>query len=589
LPFVTAYRFYSEGTVLFWKGACVATQSSTLDFNSVNIGQIIDLPALQAMMDDLYDVTKIGFSLIDLKGNVLVATGRQDICVNFHRKNSQTLKNCLESDLQLTEGVKEGEYRVFNCTNGLVEIVTPLCIGGKHVANIFSGQFLFKGEDDCFEWFVGQAEKYGFDKEAYLCAFKIAPRLERGKVECLMEFYTKLSKMISKKGFANLKLAALLEEENKIQQELKTSREDLNRAQAVAKTGSWRVNVQGNLLWSDETYRIFGVPLGTPMTYEGFLKLVHPDDCKYVDAQWQGALLGKPYDVAFRILVDRQTRWVHERAELEFDKTGKLFWGSGTIQDVTEHELMRQSLEKYNGTLEALVDERKKQLQDAERIAAIGQTAGMVGHDIRNPLQAIASDVYLLKSDLAAVSDSKIKHSIYDSLEGIEANVHYINKIVADLQDYARTLKPHLYETDLKMILDDLLAQNGLPENVEASVKVDDSAGSVLVDPAFVARILFNLVTNAVQAMPEGGKLTIRAYKEANDAVITVEDTGVGIPKKFESKLFTPMFTTKSKGQGFGLVVVKRLTDALGGTVTFESQEGQGTTFMVRLPQHKKS
>ena len=386
-----------------------------------------------------------------------------------------------------------------------------------------------------------------------------------------------------------MKLAALLEEENKIQQELKTSHEDLNRAQAVAKIGSWRVNIQGNLLWSDETYRIFGVTIGTPMTYEDFLKLIHSDDCKYVDAQWQAALLGKPYDVEFRIVVNGQTRWVHEKAELEFDKTGKLSGGLGTIQDITEHELMRQSLEKYSRNLEALVAERTKQLQDAERIAAIGQTAGMVGHDIRNPLQAIASDVYLLKSDLAAVTDSKIKRSVYDSLEGIETNVHYINKIVADLQDYARTLNPHLYETDLKMILDELLTQNGLPENVEASVKVDDSAGTVLVDPDFVARILFNLVTNAVQAMPEGGKLTLRAYKEANDAVITVEDTGVGIPKKFERKLFTPMFTTKSKGQGFGLVVVRRLTDALGGTVSFVSQEGKGTTFMVRLPQHKKS
>jgi signal transduction histidine kinase len=89
--------------------------------------------------------------------------------------------------------------------------------------------------------------------------------------------------------------------------------------------------------------------------------------------------------------------------------------------------------------------------------------------------------------------------------------------------------------------------------------------------------------------MPQGGKLVIHAYKDKqkNDVIITVEDTGVGIPEEAKSKLFTPMFTTKSKGQGFGLAVVKRMTEALGGSVSFESQEGTGTTFTVRLPPPK--
>ena len=109
-----------------------------------------------------------------------------------------------------------------------------------------------------------------------------------------------------------------------------------------------------------------------------------------------------------------------------------------------------------------------------------------------------------------------------------------------------------------------------------------------MADSDILKRILGNLVTNAVQAMPEGGKLSIQAYKEANDSIITVADTGVGIPEEAQEKLFTPLFTTKSKGQGFGLAVVKRMTESLGGTVTFESQEGKGTKFMIRLPPPPK-
>jgi signal transduction histidine kinase len=248
-------------------------------------------------------------------------------------------------------------------------------------------------------------------------------------------------------------------------------------------------------------------------------------------------------------------------------------------------EALRESehkLEEYSKNLEKLVEERTKQLKDSERLAAIGATAGMVGHDIRNPLQAITGDVYLAKSDLASMADCEGKQCVLESLTEVEKNIDYINKIVADLQDFARPLKPNVEETDLKSIIDDLLKKNGLPENVEVSVKVE--TGKIVVDSTFINRILYNLVNNAVQAMPKGGKLTIRTYKEANDTLISVKDTGVGIPEIVKGKLFTPMFTTKSKGQGFGLAVIKRMTEALGGTVTFESQEGKGTKFIVRLP-----
>ena len=210
----------------------------------------------------------------------------------------------------------------------------------------------------------------------------------------------------------------------------------------------------------------------------------------------------------------------------------------------------------------------------------------MVGHDIRNPLQAIASDVYLLKSDLSTMPEGEMKLNVRDSLEGIERNVFYINKIVADLQDFARPLNPQVDEVDLKLLIDELLAENVLLENVKVSAKVESDVLKISADSTFLSRIMFNLVNNALQAMPHGGKLSINAYKDKqkNDVILTVEDTGVGIPEQAKAKLFTPMFTTKSKGQGFGLAVVKRMSEALGGTVTFESQEGKGTKFIVRLP-----
>jgi PAS domain S-box-containing protein len=128
-------------------------------------------------------------------------------------------------------------------------------------------------------------------------------------------------------------------------QALLESEQDLNRAQAVARTGSWRMDVQRNqLLWSDETHRIFGIPKGTPMTYETFLSSVHPEDREYVDQKWTAALHGEPYDIEHRIIVGDEVKWVRERAELEFDSKGELKGGFGTVQDITERKLIENEL-----------------------------------------------------------------------------------------------------------------------------------------------------------------------------------------------------------------------------------------------------
>jgi PAS domain S-box-containing protein len=134
---------------------------------------------------------------------------------------------------------------------------------------------------------------------------------------------------------------------------LRQSERDLNRAQAVAQMGSWRLDVRHNRLsWSDETHRIFGIPVETPMTYETFLSSVHPEEQEYIDRKWQAALGGEPYDdVEHRIIMGDKVKWVRERAELEFDEDGELRGGFGTVQDITELKqaevALQESEEKF--------------------------------------------------------------------------------------------------------------------------------------------------------------------------------------------------------------------------------------------------
>jgi PAS domain S-box-containing protein len=151
----------------------------------------------------------------------------------------------------------------------------------------------------------------------------------------------------------NQRLEQEITEHRKAREALLESEQDLNRAQAVAHMGSWRLDVRHNRLsWSDETHRIFGVPVETPMTYETFLLSVHPEEREYVDRKWQAALGGEPYDdVEHRIIVGNELKWVRERAELEFDEDGELKGGFGTVQDITERRraevALKESEEKF--------------------------------------------------------------------------------------------------------------------------------------------------------------------------------------------------------------------------------------------------
>ena len=241
-------------------------------------------------------------------------------------------------------------------------------------------------------------------------------------------------------------------------------------------------------------------------------------------------------------------------------------------------------LEEYANQMEELANERAKQLKENERLAAIGQTAGMVGHDIRNPLQAIVGELYLAKDEVVSLPDGDAKKNLQESITCIEENLFYIDKIVADLQDYTKPLKPNKEKVNIEKVIEEALLIVSIPNNLQVSISIEEDFPQFTADFAMLKRALINLIQNAVQAMPNGGSLNINAKCKGNHAYISVEDTGEGIPEEVKSKLFTPLFTTKSKGQGFGLAVVKRLVEAQGGKINFESKQGKGTTFTIQLP-----
>jgi PAS domain S-box-containing protein len=380
-------------------------------------------------------------------------------------------------------------------------------------------------------------------------------------------------------------------ERKKTQDALRLSEERLCLAQKAGQIGVFEWNLQTNLVvWTPELEALFGLPKGTfEGKHEDWAKRVHPEDIKKLEPFLKNWITSnrdsESWEYRFIRADTGELRWMACSGHVIRDANGKPIRVIGTDIDITERKKLQAELEAYAKNIDETVKARNTRLNEAQRLAAIGATAGMVGHDIRNPLQTVIGQLYLAKCELKSLPHSEAKANLKEICEIVEDQTIYVNKIVSDLQDYAKPLKPIFGKVAVHTVVRTAISAAHVPKIVKIFRNLPDESTCIKTDKLYLQRIIANLITNAIQAMPMGGKITIAVNIAGGSAFITVEDTGVGIAEDAKNKLFQPLFTTKSKGQGFGLAVVKRLTEALGGTVTFESEEGKGTKFIVTIPQ----
>ncbi len=227
-------------------------------------------------------------------------------------------------------------------------------------------------------------------------------------------------------------------------------------------------------------------------------------------------------------------------------------------------------------------------LKERERMATIGETSAMVGHDLRNPLQVVYMLGARLNKKIGVLRGAGVDESELDELEYIEEKLKeqttYMNKIVSDLQDFSKNINVVYEDVDLEQVVVDVVGTLKVPENVEVSVSLDERLHDVRADSNLLKRVFTNLLTNGIQAMPDGGSLSVTGAVMGEKVSLSISDTGVGVSEENMGKLFQPLFTTKAKGTGLGLAVCRRIVEAHGGEISFESEEGVGTSFVISFP-----
>ncbi len=360
-------------------------------------------------------------------------------------------------------------------------------------------------------------------------------------------------------------------------------RHSLEMAQAVARVGSWRIDAASNTItWSRETYRLFGVPNGSPVDSTSLLKLVHPDDAAELDAQWQRALQGAPYDFIYRIVVHGEVRWVRERAKLSFDAKGQFAGAVGTVADVTDQQQLQA--------------ERAARQAAEQASEAKGEFLAVMSHEVRTPINGILGLAQLARAPQASGAErQQYLHALEDasrSLSQVVSDVLDLSKIEAGrLELHPAPFELAAWVDSLRQAHEPLARARGL----RLHCAIDAALPAVVLgDAVRLRQIAANYLGNALK-FTEQGEVWLHLRAAGTGRLrLQVRDTGPGIAPQDRALLFRSFSQVaqasnrKTGGTGLGLAICSDLAALMDGQVGVDSTPGLGSTFWaeVQMPAH---
>jgi PAS domain S-box-containing protein len=533
-----------------------------------DLSNILDTPAIQSLMEDFTRLTSMAMAIIDLRGNVLVATGWQDICTQFHRGHPQAARNCTESDLFLAQNLRPGEYVAYKCQNHLWDVATPLFIGGKHVGNIFTGQFFYDDEPVDEQLFIDQAANYGFDRDQYLSALHRVPRISRARVKSLMDFLTKFSALISKLSYSNLKLAKAISEEQRIEATLRQSEEHFRRLTKLSPLPVLIISQQGDIEYlNDRFLTTFGYSHDDIPNMEAWWRCAYPGEHhrRKGMAKWRqavGEMARKATDIepsVSRVTCKDGTVRITEIFGTRIGSKNLVI-----LQDITERKRAEEEIIRQSGQLRAL----------AARLAEVEEKgrehlARELHDQVCQSLTALGLTLTLLQTQMPRRAAAKLRGRLAEAVALVEQIGEAVRDVMAELRppmldDYGLLSALHWYGAKFS-------DKTGISVDVKGQEMVPRLAA-----PAELA--LFRIVQEAMRNAAKHARATevVLTLTEDNGMVrLVIDDNGVGFDQEQVNRV---------KGSYcWGLMTMSERAAAVGCRCRIESQPGQGTRVVVEL------
>jgi len=366
------------------------------------------------------------------------------------------------------------------------------------------------------------------------------------------------------------------------EEELKTSRYDLNEAQHLAKIGSWKLDIVNDEFdWSDEVYNIFELaPKEHGSSYEKLLEIVFPEDRERVNAAYLNSLNNRqPYDITYRLqMKNGSIKYIHQHCESVFDDEGNPLTSKGTVQDITEKKFKDEIVSR------------------TQKMDALGKLTGGIAHDFNNMLGVILGYSELLQNTLA--SDTKELKYINEILAAGDRARMLTKKLLAFSRKEAST--PEVLDVNKLLLEDRNLLEKTLTARIGLVYDFAEDLWPVFVDKSDIQNAVLNMSINAMHAISGTGKLTIQTSNvhlnvtdvqsmdiDAGDyMLLSLSDTGCGMDEETRSNLFDPFFSTKGeKGTGLGMTQVYAFVNQAGGSIYVYSELGYGTRIAIYLPR----
>jgi PAS domain S-box-containing protein len=374
----------------------------------------------------------------------------------------------------------------------------------------------------------------------------------------------------------------------------------LNDAQRIAKVGSWELDLlTGKLVWSDEIFRMFEIDkLKFSASYDAFLNAIHPGDRDLVNEAYSNSLeMRQPYEIVHRLqMSDGTIKHVRETCESYFDDENKPIRSVGAVQDITEIVVAEIELIKHQEHLEELVDERTKELHNAqdelirkERLATLGQLTATVSHELRNPLGAMRPSLYVIEK-----KSDKEDERVQNAIARIDRNINRCDRIIDELLDFTRITDLHTQLIQIDEWLESVIAEQIIPEGIQIEKDFSLKGVNLSVDTDRLRRAIINVCENSCHAMMDesqqvvmdkDARLKIKTAISNERVEIIITDTGSGISEEVLEKIYEPLFSTKGFGVGLGMPTVKQIMEQHFGGIEIQSEEGKGTTVRLWLPK----
>ena len=559
---------------------------------------LVQMDELQNMLEASYTATGMPSGIIDaFTGEIYAGTGWQKICVNFHRVHPETCAKCIASDTAITNKIQKGEHYGYKCINGLWDIGIPIMCMEQHIATFFLGQFFYEGEEPDREFFVKQADKYGFKQQEYLDALDAVPRFTRERVELTLKHNIALAAFLSDSASKSMRNFYEIEQRREAETEIKSLRNYLANIIDSMPSVLIGVDPEGQITqWNKEAESVSGIAQD-----------------KAIGAKLEETMptLGSEMERIRTAITTRRKQAYINRPGPEDDQTA--------CEDVTIYPLIangvRGAVIRIDDVTERVNLERM--MLQSEKMMSVGGLAAGMAHEINNPLSGIMGHtsnirkrIYEdLKPNLAAAEKHGIsieavraymdERGINRMLDGISEAGDRAAKIVRNMLAFSRKSEQNFTPQDLSKLLDMTIELASSDYDLkkeydfkQIKIKRDYSREMplVLCESNEIQQVFLNILKNGAEAMsetPDESQFTCKIFSDSKNAVVEITDNGPGMTAEVRQRIFEPFFTTKDVGQGTGLglsVSYFIINDQHGGFMNVQSVPGEWTKFIIKLP-----